>query len=115
MQNEIIEMEESDNMFSYLGDEIITVISALEWIYFDNDECDLSRSNKATILALDKIHYYDDDLFDTATNEVLTKYDILKKYNIKTLHYDLNDKFKEPKKLANLNIMEVFKYDLEIA
>lgn len=112
MPNKIIILTENDNIFDYLDDEIITVMSALEVIHFNNDEYELSAKNKATILALDSVHYYNDDLFNLLTNEVLTTQDILDKHYIKSFNYDLKNKLKTPKK-SSLSIMEVFEYDLK--
>jgi hypothetical protein len=113
MQNKIITLTKNDNIFNYLGDEITTVILALESIYFNNNEYELSAKNKATILALNKIHYYNDDLFNLFTNEVLTKENILEKHCIKVFDFDSKNKLKPLKSLLPLNIMEVFKHDLK--
>lgn len=113
MQNEITVLTKDDNMFDYFGDELTTVALALESIYFHDSERKLSAENKASVLALDNIHYYNDDLFNLLTNEVLTKEDILTKYNIKCFDYDLKLNFTEPQELSSLSIMEVFEYDLK--
>ncbi len=113
MQNKITILTKDDIIFDYLGDEVTTVVSVLESIYFNNSEYELSNENKVIVLALDNIHYYNDDLFNLLTNEVLTKEDILTKYNIKCFNYDLKQNFKEPQELSSLSIMEVFEYDLK--
>ncbi len=113
MKNEVINLTINDSMLEYLGNKFTTVILLLESIYFNSDRYDLSAENKATILALDKTHYYNDNLFNLLTNEVLTKEDVLEKYHLKSFNYNLGDDFKEPKELASLSIMEVFEYDLK--
>jgi len=107
-------LTEEENVFEYLNDEIATVQSILEAIYFkDDDRYELSAENKATILALDNIHYYHDDLFNLLTNKIFTEEDVLETYHIKLFGYGPKKDFKEPKELSSLSIMEVFEYDLK--
>ncbi|SMN02694.1 hypothetical protein SPONN_1674 [uncultured Candidatus Thioglobus sp.] len=78
-----MQIEEFDNIFEWLPDNITTVNVILDSVNFDLKEFEIKT--ESVVKNLDKKHAYNDDFFDTATNKVITKNSILEKYNLEII------------------------------